>query len=61
MDFFLQFIWSILMIGLCYWIFKGAVVWAYQNPAINVLFKMVIFVFLFTVALFGFGAVFKLW
>jgi hypothetical protein len=54
-------IWGVLMIGLCYWIFKGAVVWAYKNQAISVLFKMVIFVFLFTVALIGFGAVFKLW
>jgi len=61
MDFFLQFIWGILMIGLCYWIFKGAVVWAYQTPWVAALFYVFIAASLFVVVLFGFGAVFKLW
>ena len=61
MDFVFKLVWGVLMLGLCYWIFKGAIVWAYKTPWVASLFYVFIAAFLFVFALFGFGAVFKLW
>jgi len=61
MDFFLKFTGFILLAAFTFWLLKGVVVWVYQTPWAASLFYVFIAAFLFVVAFFGFGAVFKLW